>query len=64
LGTIEDPHPICISALLSLEEEEAYINLLKQFGDVFAWSYKETPGLVPNIVVHCLVVRDGVAPIK
>jgi hypothetical protein len=64
LGTIKDPCLIHISALLSPKEEEAYINLLKKFRDVFAWSYKEMSGLDPKIVVHYLVVRDRVAPVK
>jgi hypothetical protein len=63
LGTIEDPFLIYISALLSPEEEEAYINLLKEFRDVFVSSYKEIPSLYVRIVVHHLAVRDGVAPV-
>jgi hypothetical protein len=64
LGTIEGPHPIYISALLSPEEEEAYINLLKGFRDAFAWTYKEIPGLDLKIALLHLAVRDGVAPVK
>jgi hypothetical protein len=40
------------------------INLLKEFKDVFAWLYKEMPGLDLKIAVHYLTVRDGVAPVK
>ncbi|KAL0378907.1 UNVERIFIED_CONTAM: hypothetical protein Sradi_3196200 [Sesamum radiatum] len=47
LGNVEDPRPIYTSASLTQEEEEAYITLLHEFKDVFAWSYKEMPGLDP-----------------
>jgi hypothetical protein len=56
LGAIEYPRPIYISTLLSLEEEEAYINLLKESRDVFAWLYKEMPGLDPKMDVYHLVI--------
>ncbi|KAL0455335.1 UNVERIFIED_CONTAM: Transposon Tf2-12 polyprotein [Sesamum latifolium] len=49
LGNTEDPRPIYTSASLTQEEEEAYIMLLHEFKDVFAWSYKEIPGLDPKI---------------
>jgi hypothetical protein len=64
LGTIENPRLIYINELLSPEEEEAYANLLKEFRDVFAWSYKEMSSLDPKIVIHHLAIRDGVAPVK
>ncbi|KAL0290264.1 UNVERIFIED_CONTAM: hypothetical protein Sradi_7053700 [Sesamum radiatum] len=47
LGNTEDPRPIYTSASLTQKEEEAYIKLLHEFKDVFAWSYKEMPGLNP-----------------
>nr|XP_009773113.1 PREDICTED: uncharacterized protein LOC104223382 [Nicotiana sylvestris] len=40
LGVVEDPKPTYISASLTVDEESKYIELLKEFKDVFAWSYK------------------------
>ncbi|KAK4383508.1 hypothetical protein Sango_2768500 [Sesamum angolense] len=48
LGDIENPRPIYISALLTHGEEGTYIALLHEFKDIFAWSYKEMPGLDPK----------------
>ncbi|KAL0331718.1 UNVERIFIED_CONTAM: hypothetical protein Sangu_1717300 [Sesamum angustifolium] len=45
LGNIEDLQPIYISASQTQEEEETNITLLHEFKDMFAWSYKEMPGL-------------------
>ncbi|KAL0413584.1 UNVERIFIED_CONTAM: hypothetical protein Sradi_1560100 [Sesamum radiatum] len=64
LGNTEDPRPIYTSASLTQEEEEAYIELLHEFKDVFAWSYKEMPGLDPKVAVHHLLVKKGARPVK
>ncbi|KAH6815278.1 hypothetical protein C2S51_020098 [Perilla frutescens var. frutescens] len=64
LGDENDPRPTYISALLTADEENLYIELLKEFKDVFAWSYKEMPGLNPKIVVHHLAVKKGIRPVK
>ncbi|KAL0411119.1 UNVERIFIED_CONTAM: hypothetical protein Slati_3701600 [Sesamum latifolium] len=57
LGNTEDPRSIYTSASLIQEEEGAYITLLHEFKDVFAWSYKKMPGLDPKVVVHHLSVK-------
>ncbi|GLT49372.1 hypothetical protein SLA2020_229340 [Shorea laevis] len=64
LGTEDDPRPIFLSASLSLEEEVRYAQLLTEYKDVFAWSYKEMPSLDPKVAVHCLAVKHGVRPVK
>ncbi|KAL0416646.1 UNVERIFIED_CONTAM: putative protein K02A2.6 [Sesamum latifolium] len=64
LGNTEDPRPIYTSASLTQEEEEVYIMLLHEFKDVFAWSYKEIPGLDSKVAVHHLSVRKGARPVK
>ncbi|KAL0430487.1 UNVERIFIED_CONTAM: hypothetical protein Sradi_0674700 [Sesamum radiatum] len=38
LGDVENHRPIYISVLLTDDEEEAYVELLHEFKDVFAWS--------------------------
>ena len=64
LGTIEEPRPTFISALLTPEEEEGYLKLLVEYKDVFAWTYKEMPGLNPSIALHHLEVKKGVRQVK
>ena len=59
IGTIEDPRPIFINANLSLEEEDAYVELLEEYKDVFAWTYKEMPGLDPKVAIHHLSIGMG-----
>nr|GLL19525.1 uncharacterized protein LOC109154689 [Ipomoea trifida] len=64
LGTPENPRPIFISTLLSDEDEEIYVELLKEYIDVFTWTYKEMPGLDPKVAVHCLAVKKACRPVK
>ncbi|KAL0310420.1 UNVERIFIED_CONTAM: Retrovirus-related Pol polyprotein from transposon [Sesamum calycinum] len=63
-GNIENLRSIYISASLTLEEEGTYILLLYEFKDVFAWSYKEMPGLDSKVAVHHLSVKKGARPVK
>ncbi|KAI5338030.1 hypothetical protein L3X38_017301 [Prunus dulcis] len=64
LGTNEDPRPIFVSALLNPSEEESYYQLLLEYKDVFAWTYKEMPGLDPKVAVHYLAFKPGTHSIK
>ncbi|KAM1059209.1 hypothetical protein ACFX2B_023762 [Malus domestica] len=64
LGTKEEQRPIFVSALLSADEVDEYYQLLSEYKDVFAWTYKEMPGLDPVIAVHHLAVKPGTRPIK
>ncbi|KAM1658315.1 hypothetical protein ACFXTN_042496 [Malus domestica] len=64
LGTKEEQKPIFVSALLRADEIEEYYQLLSEYKDVFAWTYKEMPGLDPVIAVHHLAVKPGTRPIK
>ena len=57
LGTVDEPHPIFISALLTPAEEKEYLELLIEYKDVFAWMYKEMPGLDPRVAVHRLAIK-------
>ena len=52
LGTNENPRPIYVTMLLSHSEEKSYFELFLDYKDVFAWSYKEMPGLDPKVAVH------------
>ena len=64
LGIDEDPMPTYLSAILEVDEEIAYTDILKEYRDVFSWNYKEMPGLNPKVVVHHLAVKNGSHPVK
>ncbi|GAA0172935.1 hypothetical protein LIER_26661 [Lithospermum erythrorhizon] len=64
LGTTKEPRPIYISTLMTSEEERQYVDLLHQFRDVIAWTFKEMPGLDPRVAVHHLAIKNGARPVK
>ncbi|KAL0437701.1 UNVERIFIED_CONTAM: hypothetical protein Sradi_0478000 [Sesamum radiatum] len=64
LGNNENPRSIYTSASLTQEEEGAYIALLHEFKDVFAWSYEEMPRLDSKVAVHHLLVKKGARPVN
>ena len=45
-----------ISSQLTIQEKEQLVTLLKEYRNVFAWTYDEMPGLDPRLVVHALNV--------
>jgi hypothetical protein len=64
LGTTDEPCPIFVSALLTPAEEKEYLELLIEYKDVFAWTYKEMPGLDPRVAVHRLAIKQEARPVK
>ena len=53
--------PVFISSQLTIQEKEQLVTLLKEYIDVFAWTYDEMPGLDPGLVIHALNIDPGVA---
>ena len=64
LGITDEPRPIVVSALLTPTEEKEYIELLTEYKDVFAWTYKEMPGLDLRVAVHRLAIKQEARPVK
>ena len=52
LGSQDHPKSIFISDSLSLIEKEELIMLVKEYIDIFAWSYEDMPGLDPQVAMH------------
>jgi len=57
LGTEEDKKDIKIGASLDPTVKKQIIELLKEYVDIFAWSYRDMPGLDTDIVVHRLPLK-------
>ena len=58
LGTEEDKKEI------NPRVKERIIELLREYPDIFAWSYKDMPGLDPDVVEHRLPLKHECPPIK
>ena len=57
LGTEEERRKVKIGTTLSPTIKEKLINLLREYSDVFAWSYQNMPSLDTDIMVHHLPLR-------
>ena len=64
LCTDENVKEVKIGALLSPQVKEQLISLLKEYVDVFAWSYQDMPGLDTDIVEHKLPLKPECPPVK
>jgi hypothetical protein len=64
LGTLENPKEVKIGSTLSLEEQEELTKLLKEFPEVFAWSYEDMPRIDSDIVQHRIPTLPEVKLVK
>ena len=62
--TPDEPREFKIRKSLTLEEQEKFIALLKEFMDVFAWSYKGMPGIDPDVAKHQILLYTHGKSIK
>ena len=61
----EDPRPAYIANDLLPEEEELLIKTLKEYKDVFAWSYRDLKkGVDPDICQHTIPMKEDAKPSK
>ena len=49
LGSEEDKKEVKVGTTMSAVMRERLVKLLRDFKDVFAWSYQDMPGLDPEI---------------
>ena len=64
IGTKEDPKVIQISRNLTKEYKERYMKLMKEFYDVFSWSYDDLKVYDPGVIQHIIHVQRNVNPFK
>jgi hypothetical protein len=57
IGTPKSPKIIKLGARCSDEEKVKFIELLREFQDVFAWSYKDLSGFVPTLIQHAIPIK-------
>jgi hypothetical protein len=64
IGTREDLKIIKMSRTLSPEVKERYIKLIKEFPDVFSWSYENLKVYDTNIIQHVIPIKQDHKPFK
>ena len=57
LGTDDEKKEAKIGSSLDASAKKEIIDLLKEYADIFAWSYQDMPGLSKEIMEHQLLMR-------
>ncbi|XP_073262695.1 uncharacterized protein [Populus alba] len=63
-GCDQSKKELKIGTLITPKQTAELSALLHEYSDVFAWSYKDMPGLNTNIVVHKIPLEEGCKPVK
>ena len=64
MGTESDKKEIRVGANLESSVKSRLVQMLRDYMEVFAWSYKDMPGLDTDIVVHRLPTKEDCPPVK
>uniref|UniRef100_A0A2N9H3P8 Uncharacterized protein n=1 Tax=Fagus sylvatica TaxID=28930 RepID=A0A2N9H3P8_FAGSY len=64
LQRVSKPREVKIGTRCAAEQKEALIALLREFHEIFAWSYQDMPGLDTDIVVHKIPLKPECKPVK
>ncbi len=62
MGSEENLQHVKISLDLELIANFQLLKLLKEFKDIFAWTYKDLKGIPPNIVQHWIELDTSMPP--
>ena len=64
LGTEDARKEIKIGAALKEDVKRRLIEMLREYVEIFAWSYQDMPGLDTDIVVHRLPLKEDCPSVK
>jgi hypothetical protein len=64
VGTKKDPKYVKLSSSLSEKKRAEYTKLLKEFTDVFAWTYKDHKTYDTSIIEHNIPLKENTKPLR
>eukprot|EP00253_Pinus_taeda_P034607 PITA_34607 len=64
IGTVEQPKIIKLSVALPPDQKPKYIDLFKEFQDVFAWSYEDLKSYDTSVIQHTIPLKPNQKPFK
>jgi hypothetical protein len=62
IGTTENSKTVKLSKTLATKQKYRYVSLMKNFTDVFAWSYEDLKTFDTGIIQHKISLKDGSKP--
>jgi len=64
IGTVEKPKIIKLSTSLPPDQKPKYIDLFKEFQDVFAWGYEDLKSYDTSVIQHTIPLKPNKKPFK
>jgi len=64
IGTIQNPKMIKLSQSLPSNQKPKYVDLFKEFQDVFAWSYEDLKSYDTSVIQHTIPLKPNQKPFK
>ena len=64
IGNPDETKEVRIGSSLNSQERDEMLELLREYIDVFAWSYADMPGIDPDIVMHEIPTLPEFKPVK
>jgi hypothetical protein len=64
IGTPEEPKFVKLSRSLTKEKRVEYTKLLREFADVFAWTYEDLKTYDTSVIEHNIPLKEEANPFK
>jgi len=64
LGSDENPKMVKLCSSLPTNFRQIYVDLLKEFADVFAWSYEDLKIYDKGIIQHKIPLKENTKPFR
>ena len=64
IGTKEDPKFVKLSSNLPREQRTKYVELLREFVDVFAWTYEDLKTYDTSVIEHKIPLKEEAKPFR
>jgi hypothetical protein len=64
IGTDVDPNIIKLSKTLKEEQRNRYVDIMKEFVDIFAWSYEYINNFDTQIIQYKIPLKKGTKPFR
>ena len=64
IGTPEEPRFVKLSSILTREQKAEYTEFLREFADVFAWTYKYLKTYETSIIEHKIPLKEEAKPFR
>jgi hypothetical protein len=64
IGTQEEPKFVKLSSILTKEQRAEYTELLREFADVFAWTYEDLKTYDTSVIEHKIPLKEEARPFR